>query len=102
VADPTPGDLSLAELYAGSRDGAYPEALLAWRYRLARARARQTVAESQLRRLSAMEAAGREVKAESVHAVEQELADAAGALEFCREMLKSQPGHLSGQGGSRK
>lgn len=83
-------DLELDELYAKSRSsGDYDDKILGWRYRFARAHARRAVAESQLRRLTAMETAGMDVKAEAVHTVELELGDAAGSIAFCAEMLKA-------------
>ena len=103
MAEPTPGDLSLDAIYAGAKAAGHPEAILAWRWRLARARVRHSVAESQLRRLTSLEVAGREIKLADVHAVEQELGDAAGCIDFCREMLKGPISvQMSGNNGGRK
>lgn len=59
-----------------------------WFRRLSRAKGRFVIAQSQLRRLTAMEERGREVDTAAIHVVEQELSDAAGAMEFCRQVLK--------------
>lgn len=61
---------------------------VAWFRRMARARGRLVIAQSQLRRLTAMEAGGREVNTAAIHEVEQELSDAAQAMEFCRQVIK--------------
>jgi hypothetical protein len=89
MAEPA-ADLDLEELYARSRGtGDYDDKILGWRYRFARAHARRAVAESQLRRLTALETSGQDVTAAAVHTVELELGDAAGSIAFCAEMLKA-------------
>jgi hypothetical protein len=65
--------------------GKYDERVLGWRLRLSRARGREEVARSQLKRCQGLEERGK-LGLEAVRAAELELAAAVGAAEFCRLM----------------
>lgn len=83
------GDESLDVLYQNALHAGHDKVVTAWRYRYAKARARQSIATSQLQRLVARETAGLDVDTSAIHEVEQELADAAGAAAFCEEMVRA-------------
>jgi hypothetical protein len=76
---------------AGSLDSYFSKALaegssrasLTWKYRLAKATGRRAVAQIKMQRLTP------QATQEQIQTAEQEMADAAGAVAFCRVMAKA-------------